>query len=52
MPRKAAAHRTNEPGYKFLQVIHEKLEFVFTCSHRWLFHHSVMVYDEKKVQYE
>ena len=48
MPRKAAAHRTNEPGYKYLQAKCEKPEFVCTCCHRWLFHHSVMVYDEKK----
>ena len=48
MPRKAAAHRTNETGYKFLQAICEKPEFVCTWCHRWLFCHSVMVYDEKK----
>ena len=48
MPRKAAAHRTNEPGYKFLQAMCEKPEFLCTSCHRWLFHHSVMVYDEKK----
>ena len=48
MPRKAVAHRINEPGYKFLQAICENPEFVCTCCHRWLFHHSVMVYDEKK----
>ena len=35
--RKAAAHRTNEPGYKFLQAICEKPEFVCACCHRWLF---------------
>ena len=48
MPTKAATHRTNEPGDKFLQAIHEKPEFVCTCCHGWLFCHSVMVYDEKK----
>ena len=48
MSRKAVAHRTNECGYKFLQAIHEKPEFVSSCCHRWLFHCSVMLYDEKK----
>ena len=44
----AAAHRTNEPGYKFLQAIHEEPEFLCKSCHGWLFHCSVIVYDEKK----
>ena len=34
------------PGYKFLQAICEKPEFVCTCCHKWMFRRSVIKYDE------
>ena len=48
MPRKAVAKKTTLQGAKFLQAIHEKPEFVCTCCHRWLFHRSIMPFDEGK----
>ena len=48
MLRKAVACRTAVKGIKFLQAIHEKPEFVCTCCHRWLFHQSIMHFDESK----
>ena len=48
MPRKAVACKTAAKSFKFLQAIHEKPEFVFTCCHRWLFHQSIVCFDESK----
>ena len=46
MPQNAIAHKKSVPGYKFLQAIHEKPEFVCTCCHKWMIHRSVIKYDE------
>ena len=48
MPRKVIAHKKSVPGYKFLQAICEKPEFMCTCCHKWVFHRSVLKYDETK----
>ena len=48
MPRKAIACKKSVPGYKFLEAIHEKPEFMCTCCHKWIFHRSVLKYDETK----
>ena len=48
MPWKAVAKKTTLQGAKFLQAMCEKPEFVCTCCHRWLFHQSIMPFDEGK----
>ena len=46
MPRNAIARKKSVPGYKFLQAIRDKPEFVSTCCHKWMFRRSVIKYDE------
>ena len=48
IPCKVIAHKKSVPGYKFLQAICEKPEFMCTCCHKWVFHRSVLKYDETK----
>ena len=52
LPQNAAACSITKPGYKFLQAICEKPEFVCTCCHRWLFCKSCLHFNMERYDFE